>query len=143
MTNFTESLKTKSDQELLEMVSQKDWSDEMMTAVEQELAARNLLPADLQEKRKAASLAEEERLSAGKEASTLGVVLGWMFSLGLLGFFVGVHYYFSKAYHSVTGNKYYKYNESSRKMGLYMMCVSGTVVTISLLIVLFKLSDNT
>lgn len=48
MNNFTESVQSKSNDELLQMVYEFDeWNSEMLKAVELELDQRKILPDDL------------------------------------------------------------------------------------------------
>lgn len=139
MIDFSDTVKAKTDAELLKMVTGfSEWSPEMLSAVEKELRERNILPAGLKEKREAAANKYDEQLYAGKKASDIGIVFGWILCLGWLGFFIGYHYNFSKTQNLISGQIYYKYDESSRRMGRNIMRVSGLIIGISLLIVLFK-----
>ena len=85
MNPFSDVVKQKSNDELLQMVYEFDeWSPEMLGAVEIELHERDLLPTDISSRRKKMIDEEEERLKEGKEASMLGLVAlagtDWMFA---------------------------------------------------------------
>ena len=122
MNDFSSIVKEKTDEELIKMVAQfGEWSPEMLSAAEKELSERNMLPADLQQLKKAAIIEEDKRLSQGKKSSTLGTVLGWLFSLGLIGFIIGYHYAFSTTRNRYTGKSHPKYDLQSRNSGRYMM----------------------
>jgi len=127
--NFQEIVENKSNDELLKIVYQFDeWSPEMLEAVEHELAIRNILPTDIIVKKQQLTEAEEEKLIKGKEASLIGQIIGWLAVFEFLGIFIGYYYSFSKERSKYTDKQYFRYNESSRKIGSYLfyssMCLS-------------------
>lgn len=118
-----------SSEELLTMVYQfEQWDDEMMAAVQNELAARNLLPDDVSERRNNVIQKEDEILSEGKEATFAQQFLGWIGVLGILGIIIGYELAFAKVKSKYTGQEYLKYDEPSRESGRYMYYISLTVI---------------
>ena len=125
MENFKEIAGKKKTPELLQMVyAFKEWSPEMLSAVQSELLKRNALPPDIEENRKKLIQEEDNLYAKGREASALGIIGGWLAVSGLLGTFIGYHYAFSKVKSSFTDKVYFKYNESSRKKGKYLFYTS-------------------
>lgn len=139
MENFNEIVKNKSNDELLEMVYEFDkWSPEMLVSIESELANRNILPKDIKSKKQELIKLEIANLSEGKSASIIGMVVGWLTSFGLLGIFIGYNYSFSKVKNKYSGEQYFKYDETSRKIGFYLFYASIILSTLGLLYRLFK-----
>jgi hypothetical protein len=139
MENFTEIVKNKTNDELLQMVYEfAEWSPEMLTSVEEELAHRNILPDDVQVRKEQLTELEDERLLQGKEASILGQVIGWLTVLGIFGIFIGHHYSFSKVRNKYSGKQYYRYNEHSRKSGSYLFYTAIILLTLEILYNLLK-----
>ena len=134
MNPFSDVVKQKSNDELLQMAYEFDeWSPEMLGAVEIELHERDLLPTDISSRRKKMIDEEEERLKEGKEASMLGLVIGWLTIFGFIGFYMGWRYGYSKVNSKYTKKRYYAYNEGSRKNGTYILyvsilCLIGSIV---------------
>jgi len=125
VNHFTEIIQSKPDGELLKMVYAFDeWSPEMLSAVEAELLKRNILPDDIQSRKKVLIQAEKEQLITGKQASLFGQIIGWLTVFGLFGIGIGYHYAFSKVRSKYTQDEYFKYNESSRKNGSYLFYTS-------------------
>jgi len=134
MTDFREAVTSKSNEELLKMVYEFDkWNAEMLTAVEQELAHRNILPADISSRKKQLAEAEDAQLSAGKEASPFGQILGWLTVFGPVGLVIGYNYAFSKATCKYSTKTYFKYNEETRKRGRFLMIASIFVMVVLIL----------
>lgn len=122
---FKEIVKQKQNHELLKMVYEfREWSPEMLKAVEAELEERKMLPNDISAKKQQAIIEEEANLESGKQASVMGQVLGWLFVLGFLGLYIGYNYMSSKVRSKYTGKKYYKYNADSRENGSYIFYTS-------------------
>ncbi len=116
-------------EELLTMVYQfEQWDDEMMVAVQNELAARNLLPDDVSEKRHRVIEKEDEILSEGKEATFAQQFLGWIGVLGILGLIIGYELAFAKTTSTLTGKEYFKYDDQSRESGRYMYYITLAVI---------------
>jgi hypothetical protein len=130
MIDFSSVVKEKTDDELAKMIAQlNEWSPEMLSEVEKELSKRNMLPVDLEQRKKAAIIEEDKRLSQGKKSSVLGTVLGWLLSLGIIGFAIGYHYAFSTTRSRYTGKSYPKYDLPSRNSGRFMMYTTiGTAI---------------
>lgn len=131
MQNEYESIvKNKNDDELLAMVYTLDmWNPSMMNAIQQELKKRGILPDDIAEQKKNIIEKEHEQLLVGKNASFLGLFVGFCGVLGIIGMLVGAHYYFSKTQSIYTQNIYYTFNEDSRYAGKLMLLIS-TIVSI-------------
>ncbi len=128
-----------SSDELLTMVYQfEQWEKEMMAAVQNELAARNLLPADISERRNKVIEREDEILSEGKEATFAQQFLGWIGVLGILGLIIGYELAFAKITSSFTDKEYFKYDEQSRESGRYMYYISLAVI---ILFFIYKIAN--
>ncbi|MEP6950171.1 MAG: hypothetical protein ABI863_12880 [Ginsengibacter sp.] len=139
MDNFIEIVKNKTNKELLKMVYEFDeWSPEMLLTVEEELGGRNILPNDIRSRKQQLIETEDAQLSAGKEASIIGLVIGWVTVFGLLGIFIGYHYSFSKIRNKYTGRQYFRYDENSRKNGSWLFYTSIILSTLGLLYKLLK-----
>ena len=145
MDSFIEIVKNKTNGELLKMVYEfADWSPEMLTSVEEELAKRNILPSDIEAHKQQLSEIEDEQLLQGKEASILGQFLGWLTVLlmgwltifGVVAIFIGHHYSFSKVRNKYSGTQYFRYNANSRKNGSYLFYTSIIGLT---LVIIYKL----
>lgn len=140
MQDFKIIVKEKSTDELKKMIFDSInwsneinvWSKEMIMAVEDELIERNAFPTDYEDKRK--KMIEEERiiLEAGKNASTIGLIIGWICVLGFIGTYLGYQYAFSKVSSKFTSDVYYVYNDTSRKNGSYLFYTSIVLIIISL-----------
>ena len=121
MNKFDEIVGIKTNDELLKMAYEFDeWSPDMLKTVEVELSKRNILPADINERKWQLVQKEDKLLAAGRDASTLGLIVGWVTVLGLLGIYMGYRYTFSKTKSRYTNKEYFTYNESSRKNGAYL-----------------------
>ena len=121
MNKFDEIVGIKTNDELLKMAYEFDeWSPDMLKTVEVELSKRNILSADINEKKWQLVQKEDKLLAAGRDASTLGLIVGWVTVLGLLGIYMGYRYTFSKTKSRYTNKEYFTYNESSRKNGSYL-----------------------
>jgi len=121
MNKFDEIVGIKTNDELLKMAYEFDeWSPDMLKTVEVELSKRNILPADINEKKWQLVQKEDKLLAAGRDASTLGLIVGWVTVLGLFGIYMGYRYTFSKTKSRYTNKEYFTYNESSRKNGSYL-----------------------
>jgi hypothetical protein len=133
MTDFNEVSRSKSDRELLKMIYELDqWSPEMLTAVEKELVRRNILPDDIGEHRQKMIENEDRELSKGKDASLVGIIVGWLTILGLVGIIVGYNYAFSKVRSRYSGKEYFKYSKESRKDGEYIFYTAIIIVTLTI-----------
>ena len=122
---FKETVKLKSNDELLKMVYEFDeWSPEMLIAAETELSERKLLPDDIAIRKQQAIIEEDEFLSKGKEASLGGQIFGWVFVLGLIGLYIGYNYAYAKVRSKYTSKKYFEYDEPSREVGSYIFYTS-------------------
>lgn len=131
INEFSELVLNKQDDELLKMVYEFDqWSPQMLFAVEAELNKRNLLPADISLKKQEIISNEDAELSQGKEASMLGMLMGWIGILGLIGLIVGYRYSFAKKRSKYTGKVYFKYDESTRKNGHYIFYTAIIIFTL-------------
>jgi len=121
MNKFDEIVEIKTNDELLKMAYEFDeWSPDMLKTVEVELSKRNILPADINERKWQLVQKEDKLLAAGRDASTLGLIVGWVTVLGLLEIYMGYRYTFSKTKSRYTNKEYFTYNESSRKNGSYL-----------------------
>jgi len=95
--DFKETVKEKTDNELLKMVYEfGQWSPDMQYAVETELIDRNILPSDISETKENLIAQEIFDLSHGKEASLAGLIIGWFMVFGLLGIIIGHNYAYAK-----------------------------------------------
>lgn len=129
MNQFTETVKKKTNPELLKMVyAFTEWSPEMLNAVQGELSRRGALPTDIEEKRQKLIEEEDKKLSEAREASAMGIIAGWLLVLGLIGTAIGYSYAYSKVRSVYTQKVYYKYNESSRKNGEYLFFTSLIII---------------
>ena len=139
MDSFIEIVKNKTNEELLKMVYEfAEWSPEMLTTVETELAIRNILPGDIKARKQQLTEMEDEKLLMGKKASIIGQVVGWICVSGLLGIFIGYHYSFSKVRNQYSGQQYFKYDENSRNNGSLLFYTSIVLTTLILLYGLLK-----
>src|SRR5688572_12095315 len=126
--NFIKTVKEKSSEELLSMVYAFDeWSSDMLRAVENELADRNILAEDVSIRKQELIDKDTARLEQGKAASLAGQIFGWLGVLGLIGLIIGYNYTFSKTKSKYTGKKYYTYDEPSRDNGSYIFYISISV----------------
>ena len=138
MTDFREAVKSKPNEELLKMVYEFDkWNPEMLTAVEQELAHRNILPDDISSRKQQLAEAEDAQLSVGKEASPFGQIFGWLTVFGPVGLAIGYNYAFSKARCKYSTKTHFKYNEDTRKRGRFLMIASIFVMVVLILARIF------
>lgn len=134
MDNFTEIVQNKTNNELLKMVYEFDeWSPDMLLSIEQELGKRNILPDDIKSRKQKLIEIEDVQLSTGKEASIIGLVIGWVTAFGLLGIFIGYYYSFSKIGNKYTGRQYFRYDENSRRNGSWLFYTSIVLSTLGLL----------
>lgn len=121
MDSFYEIVKSKSDNELLEMVYELEkWSSEMLRVVEEELSYRKILPRDINIRKQQLIELDDVKLMTGKKATTLGQVVGWLTVFGILGIFIGYNYAFSKTTSAYSGKEYFKYDEESRQNGKWL-----------------------
>jgi hypothetical protein len=135
--NLKSMVQLKSDNELLEMVYQVDkWNPEMLKQVELELKHRNIFPAALDEEFK--KLIEQERLvlSAGKNASPFGLIIGWISVLGVLGILIGYNYTYSKVKSKYTNEIFFEYNDKSRSNGRLLF---NTSLVLTILFIIYRL----
>lgn len=131
MSEFLETVKSKSDEELLKMVYEFDkWSPEMLTAVEQELRDRDLLPDDIAHRKQQLAQEEAAQLSVGKEASLFGQIIGWLLVFGPLGIAIGYNYAFAKVRSKYSDKTYFKYKEEVRKGGRLLLIASIFVTVV-------------
>jgi len=120
--DFQEIVSSKKTPELLTMVYQfTEWSPGMLLAVEKELSKRGQLPDDVAVQRQSLIEAEKAILEKGKEASTVGIILGWIGVFGVVGLYMGYTYRYSKTASKFTKERYYTYDEHSRRQGNYLM----------------------
>lgn len=135
--DFLETIKDKPDNELLKIVYEfHSWNPDMLSAVEQELSNRNILPSDIKEKKQTLTTEENIELANGKQAGLLGQVVGWLTIFGLLGIFIGYNYAYSKERSKYTDKIYFKYNEASRQTGRFLFF---TALVLSSLALFYKL----
>ncbi len=135
---FQSIVKDKPDEELLLMVYQFDqWDVAMLHSVEVELKRRNILPANIEERRQQIIKEEDERLSKGTAASIGGQIFGWLGVAGLFGLIIGYNYSFSKVYSIYTRKKYYRYDEDSRDNGRYIFYTSVIVHSLGVCYILY------
>ena len=136
--DFLDTIKDKTDKELIKMVYDfNSWNPEMLSAVEQELNKRNILPTDLKEKKENLTIEENIELTKGKQAGLLGQVVGWLTVFGFLGIFMGYNYAYSKERSKYTDKIYFKYNESSRENGRYLFFTALVMSSFALFYKLF------
>jgi hypothetical protein len=137
MTDFSELVQNKSNSELLKMAYEFDgWSPGMLSAVENELLKRKILPGDIADRKKKMADGEDKELSRGQEASLVGQVVGWLTVFGIFGIAIGYTYAFSKVKGKYSDKSYFKYNEDSRKNGIYLFYTS---IVLSIVAILYKL----
>ena len=137
MNNFKAVVEDKTNEELVRMVYGFDeWSPEMLSVVEEELSKRNILPEDINERKKELIEKEHTQLMQGKNASPFGQVIGWLTVFGLLGILIGYQYAFSKVRSKYTGKEYFKYNEASKRNGSYLFYTS---ICLSAIAIFFKI----
>lgn len=137
--DLKQTVKEKTNSELLEMVYQLDqWSVDMLIEVEAELSLRNVLPSDISIIKQSLIEQEEIHLSKGKDASTTGLILGWLLVFGLLGIIIGYNYAFEKKRSKYTGQDYFKYSDASRKKGKNLFYTS---LLLSIITILYKLAS--
>ena len=130
MSTLIESVKSKSNEELLVMVFQIDeWSPEMNKLVENELKYRNIFPIDHAEKINALIETEREELELGKPASLYGKVIACMLIFGLGGIFIGHGYANSKIKSKYSDHFFYKYDKHTREFGntIYYLSIAATI----------------
>jgi hypothetical protein len=140
MIDYSQVVKQKSDDELIQMVyAFKEWNPEMIQAVESELSNRKKLPNDILEKREILIQREDAKLLEGKKAGIFGKVIGFLTIFGLMGIMIGYHYAFSKVKGIYTDKEYFQYDDSSRKIGRILFY--GGLVASSLFIIL-KILEN-
>jgi hypothetical protein len=140
MNDFNESLQNRSNDELLKTVYEFDlWSPDMLAAAEKELSTRGILPDDIADRKKQLADAEEEELSKGREASTAGLIIGWITVFGILGLIIGYNYAFSKQRNKYSGKIYFKYDKKSRNNGAILFYTS---VVLSIIAILYAILPN-
>lgn len=131
---FREALIEKSNTELLKMVYEFDtWSPNMLTAVETELSTRNILPPDIADTKKKLIEQERRELSKGKEASLVGLIIGWLTVFGFFGIIIGYNFAYGKNKSKYTGDDYFKYDETSRENGTKLFYTSLLLTSIGLI----------
>jgi hypothetical protein len=141
MNGFAAIARTKTNAELLTMVYELHaWSPEMLQAIEAELAARNILPVELEARKQAMIDTMDAQLSMGKPASLAGQIIGWAAVLffGIIGFAIAYNYMYSKQKNLVTRKRYFIYNKASREMGMYMLYGSIAAFIIGVVYVVVK-----
>jgi hypothetical protein len=137
MNEFTHLVKAKKNNELLTMVYQFDtWSPEMLTAVQEELSHRGILPSDIKTRQEKIEEAEEKVLAEGKDGSALVFLLGWLTVIGLFGLAIGYNYGYATVTSKISGKRFYKYNTSTRKDGRILM---NTSIILFALVILYKI----
>ncbi len=111
----------------------------MLKQVELELKHRNIFPAELDEEFK--KLIEQERLvlSAGKDASPFGLIIGWIFVLGVIGIIIGYNYTYSKVKSKYTDELFFEYNEKTRSNGRLLY---NTSLVLTILFVIYRVVSS-
>lgn len=137
---FKEIVSKKSDSELLEMVYELDkWSPEMLKQIKSELSKRNILPLDIEAHNQKLIQQENQELIVGKEASMLGLIIGWICVFGLVGIFIGYTYANGKIKSKYSDEQFYKYNDASRKKGKVLF---NSSIILTILLIFYKLLSN-
>jgi hypothetical protein len=136
--DFAQQAAQFSDKQLLRIVYEfAEWDEEMQTAVQHELATRNLLPDDVAVRKALVIEKDDATLSEGKEATFSQLLLGWIGIFGLLGIIIGYQLAFAKVNSIYTGKEYFKYDDDSRENGKFMFYIT---ITLAGLWVLYKLT---
>lgn len=137
--DFEEIVNGKSNSELLTMVYELDkWDPKLLKAIEEELNIRNILPNNILEQNQKLIELERDELLIGKEASLIGFIIGWIGVFGLLGIIIGYNYAYDKIKSKYTNEYYFKYDETSRKYGKYLL---NTSLIITILVVFYKIIE--
>ena len=137
--DFNPIVEAKPDDELMQMVYEFDqWDPAMLQAVENELAKRKILPLDVQERKEALISNEASLMGEAKQASNVGIIVGWLTCLGLLGIFIGYHYAFSKTRSKYGTKVYFEYNQQSRNNGKALFYTSLTLISLEIIYSLLR-----
>ncbi|MCW3074718.1 MAG: hypothetical protein JWP69_1787 [Flaviaesturariibacter sp.] len=133
--DFEMQISDKSDKELLQIYKKADeYQDNFIVAIETELEKRNLdfLKAKQQRDKRAEVL--DELAQKPERGNTFYIVLGFVSALlgGLLGIIAGYVYSRSKRT-SITGNRFFAYDQQTRDLGTVMMGLGVIVMALSIL----------
>ena len=138
--DFQDQIIHKPDQELLDIfVNSDDYQPEFVKQVYDELTKRGVTLEKYEKEKEARAGLSEKALQQGKKGDEIYIVLGFISALlgGVIGIIAGYTYYQSKE-EGPNGNRYYIYDEKTRKQGQVMMIVGILVF----LLLLAKLSWN-
>jgi hypothetical protein len=132
--DFASQIAAKSDKELMDIyVNGGQFQERFVALAEAELEKRNVPLDHLRQIRTEKQKVSEDALFIGKQGSPLFIGFSFLVAFlgGIPGLIAGYIYNQSKQTNR-NGDRYYTYNESTRKMGAYIMAVGFTVLMISL-----------
>jgi uncharacterized membrane protein len=132
--DFREQVAGKTDQELIDIyINPQDYQENFVQAVIEELTRRNVSLKSYQQERDQKQKFISETLEKGKQGDPLYITLG--FISAFLGGFIGIiaGYIYSQSKDKTTSQKYYVYNEQTRKQGVIMMFIGIFVLLITLI----------
>ncbi|MGV3596734.1 MAG: hypothetical protein ACO1PI_02640 [Bacteroidota bacterium] len=122
-----------TDEDLLRLLL-LDFAGEDINSLHKELESRGLTEEDIKKGKQKIS----ESMYLIQRADDFTFFLGFMGALagGLGGIKVGMELYLSNDTHSITGERYYKYDSLTRKYGLWMI-IGGSAVLLFFIIFIF------
>lgn len=125
--NFEEQIKSKTNNELTEIyINPKEYNLDFVKLAELELTKRNVDLDLSKEAKKETSKLGNTNLAKGKQGSPLYIFICFVLAFmgGVLGIFAGYIYNQSKTT-NLEGEKFYVYNEDTRKWGKMIMWVGS------------------
>lgn len=133
--DFKTQIQEKSDNDLVDIFfNSTDYQTEFVKQVEEELHARKIPLDTLKHLKEKKEEVDDETLKLGKQGSQIWMIAAFILSVfgGFWGIVAGYQYYYSK-HKSSDGTEYFVYNESTRKYGMWMLIVGGTVIGLYLI----------
>jgi hypothetical protein len=130
--DFSKQVTSKTDQELIDIfINPQDYQESFVQVVTEELKRRNVNLENYQQEKDKKQKVLSETLENGKPGDPTYITLGFIFAG--LGGFIGIiaGYIYSQSRNKTTPEKYYVYNEQTRKKGVIMMFVGFFVFVIT------------
>lgn len=134
--NFAEQVSLKSNKELVEIYTNySDYQPEFVALVKQEILKRNIpidAVEDLKEKKEAI---EAKTLAIGKQGNPIYLTLIGLAAIGGgIPAIIGGYIYSYSTHSDVNGEKYFVYNETTRKWGRIILYIGIGVFLLALII---------
>jgi hypothetical protein len=139
--NFVDQIKQKSDEELTDnYINARDYNPEFVKLVEEEIKIRNINIDTSRQIKDNKEVVTKQKLQEGKDGSPLYILICFILAItgGFLGIYAGYIYSESKIT-DIDGEKFYVYNEQTRKKGKIMMWIGIGIVLLFLFKFCFRL----